>query len=203
MPDEAPYDEKHLEHAPGQATTYEQFGRDFFRVAVTEQRILAGVDVLAGEPIAFGPIGVGPGRLARVRATGVIERPTATSVDGDLVRLIVTLPVSLSFELDLQLEKQRFDARLSIPLELTARALTGCRVFIDVLPPRGDQIEVDLRGFGLRASLLQRVAGVEAELTRFVAKYVARELEKPAVRAARLIDVAHAIDRAWSGVDVT
>ncbi|WP_235734353.1 hypothetical protein [Nocardioides alcanivorans] len=191
----------HAELGPAPAT-YEQFGRDFFRLAVTPNRILAALDALAGEPISFGPIGVGPGRLARVTAEGVIEQATAAPVEDELVRLLVTLPVSLRFELDLQVERQRFDARLSIPVELTARALADCHVFIDVIPPRGDQISVDLRGQGLRASLLQRVAGIEGELTRFVAKYVARELEKPAMRDARLIDVADAIDRAWSGAGI-
>lgn len=141
----------HAELGPAPAT-YEQFGRDFFRLAVTPNRILAALDALAGEPISFGPIGVGPGRLARVTAEGVIEQATAAPVEDELVRLLVTLPVSLRFELDLQVERQRFDARLSIPVELTARALADCHVFIDVIPPRGDQISVDLRGQGLRAS---------------------------------------------------
>ncbi len=183
-------------------TSYEEFGRQFFQVAVTEERILAGVNVLAGEPFEFGPIGVGPGRLARVQATGIIRTPAARRLEGDLVRLAVTLPVELAFTLDLQVEQQRFDADLSIPLELTARALDGCRVFIDVLPPRPDQIAVRLQAGSMRASLLQRVAGIDGELARFVARYVARELEKPAVQEARLIDVAGAIDKAWSGTGV-
>ena len=55
---------------------------------------------------------------------------------------------------------------------------------------------------GLRASVLQRVAGVEGELRRFVARYVARELDKPHVREAR-IDRRLPGDRPGLGLDRT
>ncbi|KQY57557.1 hypothetical protein [Nocardioides sp. Root140] len=179
--------------------SYEDFGRQFFVAAVTADRILAGVDVLAGEPIEFGPIGVGPGRLAKVEAKGRIGRPTASPRPGELVGYRVDLPVDLHLTIDLQLDTHRFDAHLVVPLELTARALDGCTIFIEAVPPRAEQVELELKAGGLRASLLQRVAGVEGEIQRFVAKYVARELDKPALRAARTIDVARAIDSSWSG----
>jgi hypothetical protein len=47
------------------------------------------------------------------------------------------------------------------------------------------------------------VANVEGELRRFVARYVAREIEKPEVARARLIDVAEAIDKAWASLAPT
>ena len=74
------------------------------------------------------------------------------------------------------------------------------RIFIEATPPRSEEVQVDLQARGLRASVLQRVVGVEAELRRFVARYVRRELEKPHVREARLIDVSRAIDRAWASL---
>ena len=51
----------------------------------------------------------------------------------------------------------------------------------------------------MRAAVLQRIAGVDREIRRFVARFVARELDKPHVRAARDIDVAGRIERAWGG----
>ncbi len=38
---------------------------------------------------------------------------------------------------------------------------------------------------GIRASIMQRVANVEGELRRFVARYVAREVTKPHIALAR------------------
>lgn len=178
--------------------SYGTFGEQFFRRAVTAERVLGGVNVLAGQPIAFGPTGVGPGRLVRLTASGSIGAASSEPVaDPEAIAYRVTLPVSLAFEVDLALETHRFTAGLVVPIVLTARAVDGVRVFIDVTPPQARDIVIDLQAKGLRASVLQRVAGVEGEVRRFVAKYVARELEKPHIRAARVIDVGAAIDSAW------
>lgn len=177
--------------------SYRDFGDEFFRRAVTADRILGAVNVLAGQPMELGPIGVGPGRLVKVTAHGDIGAAESEPVDGPDISFRVILPVSLSFEVDLGLEVQRFRAMLTVPLVLTARAAEGLIVFLDITPPRRDQIGIDLRADGLRASVLQRVAGIEGEVQRFVAKYIDRELDKPYVQKARVIDVAGAIDSAW------
>jgi hypothetical protein len=180
--------------------SYEQWGADFFAEAVSGERILGAVGNLAGQPIDFGPIGVGPGKIAKVRAYGAIGAATATRVDAPAITYRVVLPVDLTFELDLQVETHTFHADLLVPLTLTAHAVSGVRVYIDVVPPHSSEVELRLRAEGLRASILQRVANVEGELRRFVARYVAREVSKPDIEGARLIDVAAAIDRAWATI---
>ena len=185
---------------PGEAdyVSYQQWGKDFFAEAVSEERILGAVNNVAGQPIDFGPIGVGPGRLAKVRAFGAIGSATATPLDGHQISYRVDLPVDLTFEVDLQVEKHTYHAELLVPLVLTARAASGLRVLIAVEPPRPADVEVRVRAEGIRASIVQRVANIEGELRRFVAKYVAREVTKPHIEEARLVDVAAAIDRAWA-----
>jgi hypothetical protein len=180
--------------------SYEQWGADFFAEAISGDRILGAVNNIAGQPIDFGPIGVGPGKIAKVRAFGAIGSATAERIDGDQISYRVDLPVDLTFELNLQVETHTFHADLLVPLTLTARALDGVRVYIDVAPPRSADVQVQVQAEGIRASIMQRVANIEGELRRFVARYVAREVTKPHIEAARLIDVAAAIDRAWSTI---
>jgi hypothetical protein len=180
--------------------SYEQWGADFFAEAISGDRILGAVNNIAGQPIDFGPIGVGPGKIAKVRAFGAIGSATAERIDGDQISYRVDLPVDLTFELNLQVETHTFHADLLVPLTLTARALDGVRVYIDVAPPRSADVQVQVQAEGIRASIMQRVANIEGELRRFVARYVAREVAKPHIEAARLIDVAAAIDRAWSTI---
>lgn len=181
--------------------SYRDFGEQFFARVVTEQRVLGAVDVLAGQPISFGPKGVGPGRLVKVMVDGAIGQATSQPVfDPDHVAYRVELPVDLRFDLDLGLEKHAFEGSLVVPLTLTVRAVDGLRVFIDVTPPRPDEVGIKLRAQGLRASVLQRVAGVEGEVKRFVAKYVAKEVDKPYIRKARVFDVGEQVDRAWSSI---
>jgi hypothetical protein len=180
--------------------SYEQWGADFFKTAISGERILGAVDNVAGQPIDFGPIGVGPGKIAKVRAYGAIGSASATRIEGREISYRVELPVDLTFELDLQVETHTFHADLLVPLTLTARAVSGVRVYIEVVPPRTADVQVQVRADGLRASIVQRVANIESELRRFVARYVAREVAKPHIQAARLIDVAGAIDRAWATI---
>jgi len=182
----------------GEFVSYERWGADFFAEAVSSERVLGAVNNIAGQPIDFGPLGVGPGKLAKVRAYGEIGSATAERIEAAAIAYRVELPVELTFELDLQVETHVFHADLLVPLVLTARAAEGVRVFIEVTPPHSSDVQVRVRAEGIRASIMQRVANVEGELRRFVARYVAREVAKPHVTAARTIDVAAAIDRAWS-----
>ena len=180
--------------------SYQQWGADFFAEAVSGERILGAVNNIAGQPIDFGPIGVGPGKIAQVRAYGAIGSATAERLDAPEITYRVELPVDLTFELNLQVETHTFHAELLVPLTLTARAVDGVRVFIEVTPPRSADVQVRVQAEGIRASIMQRVANIEGELRRFVARYVAREVSKPHIEAARLIDVAGAIDRAWAHI---
>jgi hypothetical protein len=184
----------------GAYISYEQWGLDFFAEAVSEERILGAVNTIAGQPIDFGPMGVGPGRIAKVRAYGQIGAADARRLDTAEISYLVELPVDLTFELNLQVETHVFHAQMRVPLTLTARAVQGVRIFVTIDPPRPADIDVSVTAEGLRASIMQRVANVEGELRRFVAKYVAREAAKPHVESARLIDVSRAIDRAWGSI---
>jgi len=184
----------------GEPITYAQWGIDFFHEAISEGRVLGAVNTIAGQPIDFGPMGAGPGKIAKVKAYGQIGAANATRERGDHIGYRVLLPVSLTFEVDLQVETHRFEAELLVPLTLTAVALSGVRIYIQAAPPRSEEIQVELEAKGLRASVLQRVVGIEGELKRFVAGYVRRELEKPHVQDARTIDVSRAIDRVWEAI---
>lgn len=195
---------------PDDEIDYASWGEEFFASAVTVDRVLAGVNVLAGRPIDVGPLGVGPGRLVKVRARGQIGTARGERTGERSASFDVELPVSLEFVIDLGMDKQRFLADIRVPLAITARPRRDLAIVIDVTPPTPLQVEVALKASGLRATLTQHAAGVEGELRRFVARYVARELEKPYVREATLIDVASAIDRAMEhlgpkrfGEDVT
>ncbi len=179
---------------------YASWGERFFATAVTAERVLAGVNVLSGRPIDVGPLGVGPGRIAKVTANGRIGTATGQRVGSDPVSFHVDLPVTLRFSIDLGMDKQHFDAAITVPLVITARARADLAIVLDVTPPRTAQVVVRLKAQGLRASLTSRAANVEGELRRFVAKYVAKELDKPYVRDATTIDVGAAVERAAGGL---
>ncbi|MGN6721272.1 MAG: hypothetical protein ACTHJM_01515 [Marmoricola sp.] len=183
-----------------ESISYGDWGHDFFRTAVTEERLLGAVRQLAGRPIEFGPLGVGPGRLAKVMATGQVDEPTCTALDGDKVAFRLAIPAHVEFDLDLQVNKQHFTVDMVIPVIVTAHGMPGLKIFIDAQPPDRRDLEVSVQAHGFRATVVSLAADVEGELRKFVATYVAREIEKPEIMQARVIDVARRIDGAWGGV---
>ena len=175
---------------------YADWGERFFRHAVSTERVLAGINVLAGQQIDVGPMGVGPGRVVKVTAKGEIGTAVGERISDDPVTFAVNLPASLEFAINLGVDTHRFTADLTIPLTLIARAHEDLSILIDVTPPKAAEVGCELKAQGLRASITQYAANVEGELKRFVSKYVTRELEKPYVVKARTIDVSGAIDKA-------
>ena len=179
---------------------YSAWGVEFFHRAVTEERVLRGVNVLSGRVIDVGPMGVGPGRLVKVTAKGQIGTATGHRISDEPVALHVTLPVPLEFVIDLGVDKHRFNADIALPLTITARARADLAIVLDITPPTAAQVDVDLQAEGLRAQVLKMAAGVEGELKRFIARYVAKELAKSYVKDATVIDVGAAIERAAGGL---
>jgi hypothetical protein len=179
---------------------YGEWGARFFEAAVTEERVLAGVNAMAGQQIDFGPLGVGPGRVAKVTATGEIGTATGLRTSTDPVHFHVRLPVALRFKLDLGVDVHRFNADVEVPLRMTAHAREDLAIVIHIEPPTKDDITVALKAQGLRATVTQYAANVDGELRRFIAKYVSRELEAPRVVAARVVDIAAAIERGAGSV---
>jgi hypothetical protein len=179
---------------------YRTWGVEFFHRAVTEERVLQGVNVLSGRQIDVGPMGVGPGKLVKVTAKGAIGTATGQRVSDEPVSFHVTLPVPIEFVIDLGVDKHRFNADIGVPLVIAARARDDLAIVLEITPPTAAQVQVQLQAQGLRAQLVQLAAGVEGELKRFIAKYVKRELSKPYVQQATTIDVAAAIERASRGI---
>ena len=67
------------------SVTYEEFGRRFFEVAVTPERVAAALADIAGSEFAMEPIAQGPGGIAKVSANVQIKDPRVTRRLGDLM----------------------------------------------------------------------------------------------------------------------
>lgn len=86
--------------------TYEEFGRRFFEVAVTPDRVAAAFADIAGSEFAMEPISQGPGGIAKVSANVKIREPRVTRKLGDLITFVIHIPLSIDLLLDLRLDNQ-------------------------------------------------------------------------------------------------
>ena len=177
-----------------QYLSYEQFGRAFFERAVTEERVRAAARGLAGRPIDFGPLGVGPIGMVKVSAKGSVGEPVTRARESEFIGYDLVLPVDLTLVIDFGLEKSRFSAVVTVTLALTARPAGPLQVVIDIETPSRRNVDIHMSADGLRASVLQLIAPIESEVRKSVARYVGKQLNRPEIAKARVIDVGAVLD---------
>lgn len=190
-----------LGREPAPEISYEEFGSSYIRGVLHLERVLSMVNDVLGPTLELGPIGAGPGRrAATVSVVATFGQTTGEELPGDLLAYRVLLPISVAFDIDLRVDKHRFEADVVVPLTLTIHTIAPLRVRIDITVPSEDEVELDLQASSRRGAMLQKFAGLEAELRRFLVKVVRTELAKPYVRRATDFDMAALIDEAWTGI---
>lgn len=188
------------EMPPNSEMTYEQFGRQFFEMAVTEQRVGDAIAAIAGDEFEMGPMAQGPGKVAKVTAKVRIQEPRLTRDVGDKITFAIRIPLEIDLVVDLRIDKPKFMVFGEIALRATARAAQPLLLILDVEKPRASDISIHVTSKSLRGELVRILGGIDAEIKRFIAAHVAGEIDSPASQKAKIIDVAESIDGAWSGV---
>src|ERR1700758_1453311 len=177
--------------------TYEECGRLFFEVAVPPDRVAAAFADIAGSEFAMEPIAQGPGGIAKVSAKVKIHEPRVTRRLGDDIPFVIHIPLSIDLLLDLRLDKQRFVVSGDIALRATARAADPLLLIVDVTKPRPSDITVNVSSKSFRGEVVRILAGVDGEIRRFIAQYVADEIDAPQSQEAQIIDVTARLNEAW------
>ncbi|VEG41771.1 Uncharacterised protein [Mycolicibacterium flavescens] len=180
--------------------TYEEFGRRFFEVAVTEQRVGSAIADIAGDEFEMGPIAQGPGKIAKVTAKVRIQEPRLTRHVGPMITFAIRIPLEIDMMVDLRIDKPKFMVFGEIALNATARAAEPLLLILDVEKPRASDISIHVTSKSLRGELVRILGGIDAEIRRFIAAHVAGEIDSPASQKAKVIDVGSTIDTAWTGV---
>ncbi|HEV7850917.1 MAG TPA: hypothetical protein VGP27_06080 [Mycobacterium sp.] len=180
--------------------SYEEFGRRFYEIAVTEERVGDAIAAIAGDEFEMGPMGQGPGKIAKVTAKVRIQEPRVTRAVGEMITFAIRIPLEIDMVIDLKIDKPKFMVFGEISLNAVARAAEPLLLILDVQKPRPSDIAIHVTSKSLRAELLRIVGGVDAEIRRFISAHVAGEIDSPASVKAKVIDVADRLDAAWDGV---
>ncbi|MFL6061484.1 MAG: hypothetical protein ACJ72E_09650 [Marmoricola sp.] len=182
------------------ALSYDEFGMRFMDLVLHRDRVMESISRVLGDEFQLGPIGAGPGRkVARVTANGTFGTPYGEALP-DVVGYEVNLPVDVAFHLDLGVDMLRFNAQVVLPLRLTMELVEPLTILWHITPPDPDDVVMTVASDTRRATVLQRLTGLDGELRRFIVRFVDRELEKPHVRKAMRIDLVTLIDNAWEHI---
>jgi hypothetical protein len=180
--------------------SYEEFGRRFFEVAVTEERVGAAFAEIAGSEFDMEPMAQGPGKIAKVSAKVAIKKPQVSRNVADSITFDIHIPLLIDLLVDIRVDKQRFRVDGDIALTATARAAEPLLLIVDVAKPRPSDITVHVSSKSIRGEVLRIVAGVDGEIRRFIAQYVSEEIDSPGSQKAQVIDVAEQLDQTWTGI---
>lgn len=180
--------------------TYEEFGRRFFEIAVSEDRVADAIGAIAGDEFELGPIGQGPGKIAKVTARVKIQKPRVTRNVGETITFSIRIPLEIDMVIDLRIDRPQFMVFGEIALRATALAAEPLLLILDVKKPRPSDISIHVTSKSLRAEVLRIMAGVDAEIKRFIAAHVAGEIDSPGSEKAKVIDIGTEIQSAWKGV---
>jgi hypothetical protein len=179
--------------------TYEEFGRRFFEVAVTEDRVGGAIASIAGDEFEMGPMGQGPGKIAKVTAKVRILDPRVTRQVGEQITFDIRIPLEIDMVVDLRIDKPKFMVFGEIALRATARAAGPLLLILDVEKPRSSDIAIHVTSKSLRGEVVRVLGGIDAEIKRFIAAHVSGEIDSPASQKAKIINVETSIDAGWAG----
>jgi hypothetical protein len=180
--------------------SYEQFGRKFFEIAVTEDRVGGAIGTIAGDSFEIGPIAQGPGKIAKVTAKVRILDPRVMRTVGEMITFDIRIPLEIDMMVDLRIDRPKFMVFGEIALHATARAAEPLLLILDFERPRSSDISIHVTSKSLRAEVVRVLGNIDAEIKRFIAAHVAGEIDSPASQKAKIIDVATSIDAAWTGI---
>src|SRR3954453_22715686 len=172
---------------------YEEFGRKFFEIAVTEERVGGAIAAIAGDAFEVGPIGQGPGKIAKVTAKVRITEPQVTRAVGEMITFAIRIPLEIDMLVDLRIDRPKFMVFGEITLRATARAAEPLLLILDVEKPRSSAISIHVPSKSLRAEVVRVLGNIDAEIKRFIAAHVAGEIDSPGSQKAKVIDVANSI----------
>ncbi|MEA2452903.1 MAG: hypothetical protein QOG04_1613 [Actinomycetota bacterium] len=177
--------------------SYEQFGVNFVRHAVTAERIRASIADQSGTDVNVGPIAAGPGGIATATSTGTIGEVRVTPDPGDLLKFKAVLPIDLDLEVKLGPVSNRFKGLVEVPLALTVHAAQPLTLVIEISPVTPSDVRVDLRPASAGADMLQKIGNIDAEVQAQVARTVNDRMNTDQAKAARVIDIATQVDESW------
>lgn len=186
--------------SPPRPIGYDEFGMRFMHLVLHKDRVMESINRVLGPTFELGPIGAGPGRkVAKVTARGTFGTVTGEALP-DVVGYAFDLPVHVTFDLDVQVDTMRFDADVVLPMKLTMELVEPLTILWHIHTPEPDQVQMRIEGDSKRASVLQKLTGLDDELRRFIVRFADKELRKPHVQKACRIDLVTLIDNAWEAL---
>jgi len=104
------------------------------------------------------------------------------------------------FDLDMKVDRHRFNADVVVPLTLSVHIDEPLTIRWDIDLPAEDEVLLSLQTGTRRGAVLQKLAGIETELRRFLLRVIRTELDKTYVQRATNLDMEQLLDATWPAI---
>ncbi|MGH3519891.1 MAG: hypothetical protein ACRDQ7_21415 [Haloechinothrix sp.] len=175
----------------------EEFAAQIMAIAGSPDRVAAGAARVVENPIAIGPLRVGPGGVAKATAIGYLGEIRGRAADEADWDVVLEVPVRVG--VDVRFTRQRFKFGIEIMLRARIRMVptTGCTVTVDVDEITEADITAKIDAHDLPAKVVSLGYNIELDVVQQVIAHANKLAASQRVMAARHIKVAEVIDRAW------
>ena len=177
--------------------TAEEFTHLLLIAAAPPHRVGDVVGRLVGDDFSIGPVPVGPGGMAAATATADRGQVHVATCDDPDWHLEVTVPLSLSVELQVGSRSVGYHGAIQVQTRLRLRLRPPCNVHVEVEDLTEDSIRTAIEPMGAAARLVDCVGGVEGTVAEQVLDHVEQMISGPEFTEALDIDVIGMMQRAW------
>jgi hypothetical protein len=174
-----------------------RFALNFFRSAVPPARVAEIVQRVVGDDVEFGPVDVGPRKLASATAVGERGVVRASRVGDDPSRLRVQVPVDLTVTVHLGFEVAALKAHVTVELNLWIELCEPLSLVVHIAEPSAEDVRLRVEPSGATGRVLHGLGLVEPEINQCVRQYVRATLASPTAQRYTRINLEELIEVAW------
>lgn len=175
----------------------EEFARQLFASAASPERVAAAAAGVIENPMAVGPMRVGPGGIARASAICYIGEIRGRAASDDTWDIVLQLPVRVGATVLVRPQRFKFFLEIDVEARLRFVPTSGFTVTTEVDHIRDSDVTIKVDALHLPAKLVALGYSIEKEVVRRAIEHANEYLERPEIREVLTVDVAEVIDRAW------
>ncbi|MGH3449441.1 MAG: hypothetical protein ACRDQW_01695 [Haloechinothrix sp.] len=175
----------------------DEFAAEILATAGSPERVAAGAVRVLENPLALGPIRVGPGGVAKATAIGYIGEIHGRAAEGADWDVVVEVPMQVGVDVRFTRQRFKFGIEITVRARVRMTPTPGFTVTVEVDEVTDADITARIDAHDLPAKLVSLGYNIEVEVVQQVIAYANQIANSPRVMAARHIKVAEVIDRAW------
>lgn len=175
----------------------DEFAAQLIAVAGSPDRIAAAAATVVENPLAVGPIRVGPGGIGKANAIAYIGEIVGRPAMREHWDIALEVPVRVGVAVRVTAQRFKFAMEIVVQIRVKIVPTSGLTATALVDEIAEDDVVSKIDAQHLPAKLVSLGYNIESEVIEQVIKHANQIANSPDILKARHVDLAEVIDRAW------